>query len=59
VFEAPAGAGTSIGVCGDMVMGCFVLTLQLDPGPKYDFVSASNNVVWNVGKVALRYGRGA
>jgi transportin-1 len=56
---------------GDMAMGCFVLlrphmpgimaelTLQLDPEPKYDFISASNNAAWSVGEVALRYGRGA
>ncbi|KAJ7658544.1 armadillo-type protein [Mycena rosella] len=54
---------------GDMAMGCFVLlrphmpgimaelTLQLDPEPKYDFISASNNAAWSVGEVALRYGR--
>jgi transportin-1 len=35
------------------------LTLQLDPEPKYDFISASNNAAWSVGEVALRYGRGA
>jgi transportin-1 len=56
---------------GDMAMGCFVLLrphmpgimaeliLQLDPEPKYDFISASNNAAWSVGEVALRYGRGA
>ncbi|KAJ7817296.1 armadillo-type protein [Mycena olivaceomarginata] len=54
---------------GDMAMGCFVLLrphmpgimaeliLQLDPEPKYDFISASNNAAWSVGEVALRYGR--
>ncbi|KAJ7503141.1 armadillo-type protein [Mycena galericulata] len=54
---------------GDMAMGCFVLlrphmpgimaelTLQLDPEPKFDFISASNNAAWSVGEVALRYGR--
>jgi len=51
---------------GDMAMGCFVLLrphmpgimaeiiLQLDPEPKYDFISASNNAAWSIGKVALR-----
>jgi transportin-1 len=55
---------------GDMAMGCFVLlrphmpgimaelTLQLDPEPKVEFISASNNAAWSVGEVALRYGRG-
>src|ERR1700722_17316114 len=55
---------------GDMAMSCFVLLrphmpdimseliLQLDPEPKVDFVSASNNAAWSVGEVALRYGRG-
>ncbi|KAJ8076623.1 hypothetical protein PM082_001046 [Marasmius tenuissimus] len=54
---------------GDMAMGCFTilrphmpgimaeLTLQLDPEPKVDFISASNNAAWSVGEVALRYGR--
>ncbi|KAJ6455241.1 armadillo-type protein [Mycena sanguinolenta] len=54
---------------GDMVMGCFVLLrphmpvimaeliLQLEPEPKYHFISASNNAAWSVGEVALRYGR--
>ncbi|TFK45047.1 transportin-PC [Crucibulum laeve] len=54
---------------GDMAMGCFVLLrphmpgimqeliLQLDPEPKFEFVSASNNAAWSVGEVALRYGR--
>ncbi|KAJ6451941.1 armadillo-type protein [Mycena sanguinolenta] len=54
---------------GDMVMGCFVLLrphmpgimaeliLQLEPEPKYDFISASNNAAWSVGEVALRYRR--
>jgi transportin-1 len=53
---------------GYMVMGCFVLlrphmpgimaelTLQLDPEPKVEFISASNNAAWSVGEVALRYG---
>ncbi|KAJ4483780.1 armadillo-type protein [Lentinula aciculospora] len=54
---------------GDMAMGCFSilrsfmpgimleLILQLDPEPKVEFVSASNNAAWSVGEVALRYGR--
>ncbi|KAF8869298.1 armadillo-type protein [Mucidula mucida] len=54
---------------GDMAMGCFgvlrpamagimqELVGQLDPEPKFDFVSASNNAAWSVGEVALRYGR--
>ncbi|KAJ3789648.1 armadillo-type protein [Lentinula aff. detonsa] len=54
---------------GDMAMGCFTilrpfmpgimseLILQLDPEPKVEFVSASNNAAWSVGEVALRYGR--
>ncbi|KAL0571095.1 hypothetical protein V5O48_010862 [Marasmius crinis-equi] len=45
---------------GDMAMGCFTilrphmpgimaeLTLQLDPEPKVDFISASNNAAWSV-----------
>lgn len=55
---------------GDMAMGCFVLLRphmngimgeliqQLDPVPKVEFISASNNAAWSVGEVALRYGRG-
>jgi transportin-1 len=55
---------------GDMAMGCFVLLrphmpdtmseliLQLDPEPKVEVISASNNAAWSVGQVALRYGRG-
>jgi transportin-1 len=55
---------------GDMAMSCFVLLrphmpdimaeliLQLDPEPKVEFISASNNAAWSVGEVALRYGRG-
>ena len=55
---------------GDMAMGCFTLlrphmpgimgelVVQLDPEPKVDFISASNNAAWSVGEVALRYGRG-
>ncbi|KAJ7263419.1 hypothetical protein C8J57DRAFT_1470741 [Mycena rebaudengoi] len=54
----------------NIAMGCFVLlrphmpgimaelTLQLNPEPKYNFISASNNAAWSgsVGEVALRYG---
>lgn len=55
---------------GDMAMMCFPLLRphmpgivgeligQLDPEPKVEFVSASNNAAWSVGEVALRYGRG-
>lgn len=55
---------------GDMAVNCFPLLkshmpgimneliLQLDPEPKFEFVSASNNAAWSVGEVALRYGRG-
>ena len=55
---------------GDMAMGCFPvlrphmpgimaeLILQLDPEPKIEFISASNNAAWSVGEVAMRYGRG-
>lgn len=55
---------------GDLAMNCFALLrpampgimqeliLQLDPEPKLEFVSASNNAAWSVGEVALRYGRG-
>ena len=55
---------------GDLAMGCFPLLrpampgimqeliMQLDPEPKFEFVSASNNAAWSVGEVALRYGRG-
>ena len=55
---------------GDLAMGCFPLLRpamlgimqeliqQLDPEPKFEFVSASNNAAWSVGEVALRYGRG-
>ncbi|KAL9712234.1 hypothetical protein Ac2012v2_005312 [Leucoagaricus gongylophorus] len=54
---------------GDMAMGCFTLLRphmpgimqeliqQLDPEPKLEFISASNNAAWSVGEVALRYGR--
>ncbi|KAF7293401.1 Importin beta-2 subunit [Mycena indigotica] len=60
---------TAYALVGDMAVGCFVLlrpympgiiaelTLQLDPEPKYDFISASNNAAWSVGEVSLRYGR--
>jgi transportin-1 len=55
---------------GDMAIGCFPLlkpyapaillelVQQLDPEPKAEFISASNNAAWSVGEVALRYGRG-
>lgn len=55
---------------GDMAMNCFPLLrphmpaimqeliAQLDPEPKFEFVSACNNAAWSVGEVALRYGRG-
>lgn len=55
---------------GDLAMGCFnllrphmngimqELIMQLDPEPKVEFISASNNAAWSVGEVALRYGRG-
>lgn len=54
---------------GDMAIGCFPLlkpyapgvlqelVQQLDPEPKAEFISASNNAAWSVGEVALRYGR--
>lgn len=54
---------------GDLAMGCFnllrphmngimqELIMQLDPEPKVEFISASNNAAWSVGEVALRYGR--
>ena len=54
---------------GDMAMSCFTLLRphmpeimtelvhQLDPEPKVEFISASNNAAWSVGEVALRYGR--
>lgn len=54
---------------GDMAMGCFTLLrpympgimseliLQLDPEPKVEFISASNNAAWSVGEVSLRFGR--
>lgn len=31
---------------------------QIEPEPKFDFVSASNNAAWSVGEIALRYGQG-
>ena len=52
---------------GEMAMGCFTLLrlhmpgimseliLQLDPEPKVEFISASNNAAWSVGEVALRF----
>jgi len=55
---------------GDLAMNCFnvlrpampaimqELITQLDPEPKFEFISASNNAAWSVGEVALRYGRG-
>ncbi|KAI0767131.1 ARM repeat-containing protein [Fomes fomentarius] len=54
---------------GDMAMNCFPLlrphvgsimqelVLQLDPEPKFEFISACNNAAWAVGEIALRYGR--
>ncbi|KAF8652279.1 hypothetical protein AX16_004468 [Volvariella volvacea WC 439] len=54
---------------GDLAMSCFKLlqphmpaimqelVMQLDPEPKVEFISASNNAAWSVGEVALRYGR--
>jgi transportin-1 len=54
---------------GDLAMGCFPLLRpampgimteligQLEPEPKVEFISASNNAAWSVGEVALRYGR--
>lgn len=53
---------------GDMAISCFgvlrvyVPTLmpeiisQIEPEPKFDFISASNNAAWSVGEIALRYG---
>lgn len=32
---------------------------QLDPAPKVEFVSASNNAAWSAGEIALHYGAGA
>jgi len=31
---------------------------QIEPEPKFEFVSASNNAAWSVGEIALHYGRG-
>ncbi|KAG8883613.1 hypothetical protein FRB97_006307 [Tulasnella sp. 331] len=53
---------------GDMAISCFgtlrpyVPTLmaeiisQIEPEPKYEFISAANNAAWSVGEIALRYG---
>jgi transportin-1 len=53
---------------GDLAIGCFPLlrpfapgilnelVQQLDPEPKVEFISASNNAAWSVGEVALRFG---
>jgi len=30
---------------------------QIEPEPKFDFISASNNAAWSVGEIALRYGQ--
>ncbi len=38
------------------IMQC--VTVQLDPGPKVEFVSACNNAAWAAGEIALRFGRG-
>lgn len=55
---------------GDLAMNSFILLrphmpsimqeliAQLDPEPKFEFISACNNAAWSVGEVALRYGRG-
>ncbi|KAG8903272.1 hypothetical protein FRB99_003539 [Tulasnella sp. 403] len=54
---------------GDMAISCFgILRMfvpalmpeiinQIEPEPKFDFVSASNNAAWSVGEIALRYGQ--
>ncbi|KAG8899351.1 hypothetical protein FRC00_001551, partial [Tulasnella sp. 408] len=54
---------------GDMAISCFgvlrmyVPTLmpeiisQIEPEPKFEFISASNNAAWSVGEIALRYGQ--
>lgn len=34
------------------------LITQLDPMPKVDFVSASNNAAWSAGEIALHWGHG-
>ncbi|KAG8829917.1 hypothetical protein FRC17_005777 [Serendipita sp. 399] len=53
---------------GDLAMSCFdvlkphlllimpELIAQLDPAPKVEFVSASNNAAWSAGEIALHYG---
>ncbi|CAG8640503.1 13232_t:CDS:10, partial [Acaulospora colombiana] len=55
---------------GDLAMSCFEilrphlpqvmpeLINQLDPSPKVEFVSASNNAAWSAGEIALHYGQG-
>jgi hypothetical protein len=35
------------------------LIAQLDPSPKVEFVSASNNAAWSAGEIALHYGSGS
>ncbi|KIM30478.1 hypothetical protein M408DRAFT_328061 [Serendipita vermifera MAFF 305830] len=54
---------------GDLAMSCFDLLRphlpsimpelinQLDPAPKAEFVSASNNAAWSAGEIALHYGK--
>jgi hypothetical protein len=56
---------------GDLAMSCFEvlrphlpqvmpeLIAQLDPSPKVEFVSASNNAAWSAGEIALHYGSGS
>lgn len=67
--QAPARQ-SAYALVGDLAMNCLAflrphmpaimaeLTLQLDPEPKFGFVSASNNAAWSVGEVALHYGHG-
>jgi len=55
---------------GDLAMSCFEilrpylpvlmpeLITQLDPMPKVEFVSASNNAAWSAGEIALHWGHG-
>jgi transportin-1 len=55
---------------GDLAIGCFPLlrpftggvmnelVQQLEPEPRAEMVSASNNAAWSVGEIALRFGRG-
>lgn len=31
---------------------------QIEPEPKFEFISAANNAAWSVGEIALRYGQG-